>query len=167
MNLGLIIKGILGIKLGPVFTVLSSIINYITGEQSAKSILFSLGLSGFLDYEFDLDDFGYEIDSSYSGYTACTSLAIGKAILETGVETFLSNYNISRRPSGLYVANIAILDANGQNLKLNSIWKSKSYNISSGVHKEKYLGKLEAISSDKIILDSFNNDNLSYDNLFL
>jgi len=161
MNLGIILKGISNILLGPTFTVLSSIINYITGERDGKSTLWSLGLSGFLDFELDLEEFGYEIDYEYSKDINKTSILIGKTLLESGVEQYLNNYDIKQRPSGLYVANVAILDVSHSDVTLNSVWKTQKKNYTNKSYNY-YMGTLDVVTSDFISYDDYKSENMNF-----
>jgi hypothetical protein len=160
MNLGIILKGISNLVLGPTFTIISSIVNYIAGEREGKSTLWSLGLSGFLDFELDLEEFGYEIDYEYSKDINKTSILVGKSLLESGVEQYLNNYDIKRRPSGLYVANIAILDVSQSDVTLNSVWKTQKKKYFN--KRYNHMGTLDIITSDIISYDNYKSENMNF-----
>jgi len=126
MNLGIIIlKGLVGVTIGPALILLSDLLGLFRGTKSGKKLLLSFAFAGFVDILSDLVKFGFEPESFESLYTKRASLIIGKALLESGAEAFINKYDIQQRPSGLYVAKVAILRADSHHIHLDSIWIPK------------------------------------------
>ena len=132
MKFGVILKGLSGALFGPAFILLSNLVEYTTGSKSGKDIIISLALAGFLDSIVDLEEFGFEVDNKDLTNIRHSSLIVGKALLESGIETYIDNYNIQKRPDGLYVPNISILNCDRKNnIYVDSIWKNTNFDKNS------------------------------------
>jgi hypothetical protein len=129
MGFGIVLKGLAGLAMGPAFVLLSNIVEYITSSKSGRDVALSLALAGFLDSITDLEDFGFENNLCESSDVQKSSLIVGKALLESGVEAFINNFDIYERPSGLNVAKVAVMNLNKSNIILESVWTKKSFNI--------------------------------------
>jgi hypothetical protein len=119
MRVGLILKGLLGFALGPVWTVASGLAGLLSGSRSLGSVALSLGFSGFFDFDFDA--FEYEVDPNPPEEVAGSPLVAARAVLECGAEELLRGYEMSRTPSGLHVARTALVDVSSGTPRLDRV----------------------------------------------
>jgi len=124
MKIGLILRGLASVALGPVWTFGSNLIGYITGTKSARSIATSLGFAGLLDVDFDFEEIGYEVDPNPPDELASTSIDVARSVLEYGADSLLEGYDISRRSNGLYTAKAALVDVRSGHPRLQRILRS-------------------------------------------
>jgi len=126
MKVGFILRGLMSVALGPVWTFGSNLISYITGAKSMRSVAMSLGFSGLLDAGLDFEDIGYEIDPNPPESLRSASIKVARSVLEYGAAELLEGYDMSRSSSGLYVAKASLVDVRGSQPRVQSILRPSS-----------------------------------------
>jgi len=110
--LAVVLKGLGGLMLGPLFTVSIKSVEYLAGRTSLSQLLLSVGLSGLVDLAIDTETLGLVENASSEFGKRLIETVVGE-ILDSGVEELLSPYRIRQLPSGIYAAETALVSVSG------------------------------------------------------
>lgn len=122
MPFGVILIGLGSLVFGPAFTVVSSMVGYLSGNRSGASALVSVALAGVLDLAFDCSELGFDIDNRLDPETCDVAVALAGGIMDVIPNDYFDDYDVSRRPDGLSIATLALVDVSSGTPNVSSIW---------------------------------------------
>lgn len=108
--LTVVLRGVGSYLLGPAFAFAAKTVDVVRGRASLRDAVFSLALVGLLDFWLDFPADEYVPEDRPPRELRRAAEEVAKTALDQGVSSWLGNYEIRRRPSGLYTARTAIVD---------------------------------------------------------